>query len=88
MCSRECRDWHEGRLNRLCVVSSFQPLIAIFILARDACNAAGEVPYMDYWHAGTQALTVKTTVPNTCTPPFPKNLSTPSTLHAPDPAAS
>jgi hypothetical protein len=43
---------------------------------------------MDYWHAGTQALTVKTTVPNTCTPPFPKNLSTPSTLHAPDPAAS
>ena len=27
---------------------------------------------MNCWHAGTEALAVKTTVPITCTPPFPK----------------
>jgi phasin len=32
-----------------------------------------EAPYDYHWHAGPEALTVKTTVPTPCTPPFPKN---------------
>ena len=31
---------------------ALQPLLATFIFARDACNAAEEAPYVDYWHVG------------------------------------
>src|SRR5689334_2555005 len=42
-------------------------------LARVACNTLGRGPYDYHWHAGPEALTVKTTVPTPCTPPFRKN---------------
>ena len=42
-------------------------------LARVACNTLSQGPYDYHWHAGPKALTVKTTVPTPCTPPFPKN---------------
>jgi hypothetical protein len=41
-------------------------------LARTAYNSFSQGLHDCHWHAGTQALAVKTTVPTTCTPPFPK----------------
>jgi hypothetical protein len=44
-------------------------------LARYDCNTLSQYPYVHYWRAGPEALTVKTTVPITCTPPFSEILS-------------
>ena len=48
-----------------------QFLRAMAELTRKACNFFGQGPYACYWHAG-QALTVKTSVPTSCTPLFPE----------------
>jgi hypothetical protein len=40
--------------------------------ARTAGNTLSQYPYVCHWRAGPEALTVETTVPITCTPPFPK----------------
>jgi hypothetical protein len=45
-----------------------------------ACKALSLDPYDHHWHAGPQALTVKTTVPTPCTPPFPKISTTSAPL--------
>ena len=53
-------------------------MIAVNFSTRLACKSARQVPHWFYWHAHW-ALAVKTTVPTTCTPPFPKILSSRAT---------
>src|SRR4029078_11055063 len=42
-------------------------------VARSACNTLSQCTYLYHWHAGPEALTVKTTVPTLCTPPSRKS---------------